>query len=271
MTMKKDKAKPETTQLALSLFPETTCSLLDLTTPLDSLEGTTEGSDPDKAFVESVRHLGILVPLIVQEVSGGAYKLVAGRRRLKAARLVGLDEVPIRVVPMGFANPETILLQENALRRANPVSEYRAIKSLIAKGYDQRQISKELGIAAAIIKQRLTFDRLNETLLDLAETGHIAASVALSAAKLPPATQETLVAKFQENDRLSGPDVAAAKKVVLGASTKGAFASLFKAEDKKKADAAAAVGHLDAAESLLKSLGLEVDLSTLRSEALSHI
>lgn len=264
--MKKLKTTPAEATPQLSLFPETTCDLLDLLAPLEAVDGVLEGPDPSPQFIASVRHLGILVPLIVQETPDG-YKVLAGIRRLKAARVCQLKEIPIRVIPAGFPNPEVVTLQENGLRTSNPISEYRAIKSLIAKGYEVSHISKELGLPAAVVKQRLTLDGLNETLLGLAESGHIAPSVALQAAKLPEKVQAALVVKFEEKDSLSGTDVSEAKKVVLSDKTKASLGSLFTKDDKRKGDAKAAIQHLASAEELLKANGVEVDFASLRSQA----
>src|SRR3972149_8534699 len=51
------------------------------------------------SLVESVKHYGILQPLLVTIADGGIYFLIAGERRLRAAREAGLEEVPVVIVP----------------------------------------------------------------------------------------------------------------------------------------------------------------------------
>lgn len=89
-----------------------------------------------KDLTENVRHKGVLVPIIV--VGGekaGTYRLVAGERRLRAAKAVGLAEIPARVVKADEATLAEVQMFEN-LHRADlgPVEEARAFKRLLDEG-----------------------------------------------------------------------------------------------------------------------------------------
>lgn len=85
-------------------------------------------------------------------------------------------------------------------RRANPVSEYVAIRDLLAKGYTEKEIVKTLGIKSAVLAQRLLLSKLVPVLYDLLEGGRIAVSVGEAAAKLPASLQERLLDIFVAND-----------------------------------------------------------------------
>lgn len=84
-------------------------------------------------LVESVKEHGILEPLLVRPSTGGGYELVAGERRLRAAREVGLTEVPVVVRELDERQALQIALMENLQREdLNPVEETDAVLDLLA-------------------------------------------------------------------------------------------------------------------------------------------
>ena len=74
--------------------------------------------DDFAALVESVRAHGILEPLLARELAGGALELLAGERRLEAAKAAGLPVVPVRVLEgLSDAGARAIAITENLARR----------------------------------------------------------------------------------------------------------------------------------------------------------
>jgi len=91
--------------------------------------------DPQKmqGLVESVSQHGILEPLLVRTIETGGYELVAGERRYRAAKEVGLSEVPAVVRDLDNDVALQIALVENLQREdLNPVEEARGILQLLA-------------------------------------------------------------------------------------------------------------------------------------------
>jgi ParB family chromosome partitioning protein len=91
--------------------------------------------DPQKMeqLVQSVRKHGILEPLLVRPIPNGGYELVAGERRYRAAKEVGLAEIPVVVREMSFEDAVQIALVENLQREdLNPVEETEGILQLLA-------------------------------------------------------------------------------------------------------------------------------------------
>ena len=91
--------------------------------------------DPEKMsqLVQSVREYGILEPLLVRPFDNGEYELVAGERRLRAAKEAGLSEVPIISRELTDQQALQIALLENLQREdLNPVEEVEAILELLA-------------------------------------------------------------------------------------------------------------------------------------------
>jgi ParB family transcriptional regulator, chromosome partitioning protein len=84
-------------------------------------------------LVESVRQHGILQPLLVRPLSTGGYELVAGERRYRAAREIGLTEVPIVERELSDTEALQLALIENLQREdLNPVEETEAVLQLLA-------------------------------------------------------------------------------------------------------------------------------------------
>jgi ParB family chromosome partitioning protein len=95
--------------------------------------------DPDKMakLVASVKEHGVLEPVLVRPLGNGNYELIAGERRLRAAREVGLTEIPI--VAREFSDQEAlqVALIENLQRDdLNPVEETEVVLELLAIALD---------------------------------------------------------------------------------------------------------------------------------------
>jgi len=85
-------------------------------------------------LASSIRRVGILVPLHVFE-SDGRYTLVAGHRRLAAARLVGLSNVPCIILDSSSSKPSEVSFAENLFRRdLTPVELASSMKDCIEQG-----------------------------------------------------------------------------------------------------------------------------------------
>ena len=90
-------------------------------------------SDKMRQLTESVREHGILEPLLVRPLAAGQYELVAGERRYRAAREIGLEEVPIISRDLSDRDAVRIALVENLQREdLNPVEETEAVLNLIS-------------------------------------------------------------------------------------------------------------------------------------------
>lgn len=95
----------------------------------------------------SVRELGILQPLLVRETAEQRYELVAGERRLRAARRAGLTEVPVLVVETDETGSLERAIVENLHREdLNPIEEAVAYRDLIEeRGLTQEALGERLG------------------------------------------------------------------------------------------------------------------------------
>ena len=124
-------------------------------------------SDSFKSLVQSIKNKGILEPLIVTKGDGDSYTLICGERRLEAARQLGLELVPVRIIEAGEESGEIIALQltENLQREdLNPMDQAKGILAYIQakhpdKGYDAQ------GVMSELIRYKLKPDDLSDELV----------------------------------------------------------------------------------------------------------
>lgn len=131
--------------------PEVRGNLLDL--PLDSI--VANPNQPRQTFDDagiaelaaSIGELGILQPLLVRDVGGGTYELIAGERRLRAAHAAGLGSVPAIAVETDERGSLERAIVENIHRAdLNPIEEAAAYRQLIAEaGLTQEELGDRLG------------------------------------------------------------------------------------------------------------------------------
>lgn len=116
-----------------------------------------------RELAESIRRWGVLQPLTVRR-RGENWELVAGERRLRAARIAGLREVPCLVAQVGEEDSALLALMENLQRRdLDCWEEAQAIARLISRyGLSQEEAARRLGRAQPTVANKLRLLRLPE-------------------------------------------------------------------------------------------------------------
>jgi ParB family transcriptional regulator, chromosome partitioning protein len=115
-------------------------------------------------LAESIKAQGIMQPILVRPVGGGRYEIIAGERRSRAAKLAGLDEVPVLVKPVPDEAAAAMALIENIQREdLNPLEEAQGIARLV----NEFQLTHEQA-AQAVGRSRSAASNLLR-LLNLAE------------------------------------------------------------------------------------------------------
>lgn len=114
-------------------------------------------------LADSIRQHGILQPLTVRRTAQG-YELVAGERRLRAARMAGLREVPCLILRVEAEESSVLALVENLQRRdLHYLEEAEAIARLItACGLSQEQAAQKLGCSQSAVANKLRLLRLSD-------------------------------------------------------------------------------------------------------------
>lgn len=152
-------------------------------------------------LTNSIREHGILQPLIVSPKAGGGYQLIAGERRFRAAKLIGLAEVPVVVREAGEQEQLELALVENVQRKdLNPIERARGFQQLVDEfGLTQEGVAKKVGQSRSAVANTLR-------LLTLAEE----IQQALREGKLSEGHGKALLSLENEAER-----VALARKILL--------------------------------------------------------
>ncbi len=111
---------------------------------------------------DSIRENGILQPLIVRPAGGGKYLLIAGERRLRAAKLSGLKRLPCIIRKTDDITADCYTIIENLQRSdLTAFEEAEGINRLISVyGLPQNEIAEKLGIAPSTLSNKLRLLKL---------------------------------------------------------------------------------------------------------------
>ncbi len=120
-----------------------------------------------EALADSIRQYGVLSPLAVRRADG-RYQLVAGERRLRAARLAGLERVPCLVMELDAPASGAVALVENLQREdLDFIEQARGLARLIDLfGFSQEECARRLGKSQSAIANKLRLLKLPDDVLD---------------------------------------------------------------------------------------------------------
>ena len=115
-------------------------------------------------LAQSIKAYGIIQPLTVRMMGEGNYELVAGERRLRAAKKAGLLEVPVIVMDLPESDSAAIALLENLQREdLNYIEEAEAYANLIKDhGYTQEQLAEVIGKKQSTIANKMRLLKLSK-------------------------------------------------------------------------------------------------------------
>lgn len=128
-------------------------------------------------LAQSIRDQGLLQPILVVPMNGGRYRIVAGERRWRAARMAGLDRVPCIVREMNQTQQMEIALIENLQREdLNPIEVAQGIQTLMKQcGYTQEQVAERLCKSRPAVANLLRLLTLPEEIVAMVRQGTISA------------------------------------------------------------------------------------------------
>jgi ParB family chromosome partitioning protein len=130
-----------------------------------------------RELAESIKEQGIIQPLVVAETSSGRYELIAGERRLRAARLAGLESVPVVIKEVDDAGMLELSIIENIQREdLNPIEEARAYQELILQFQGtQDEVAKKVGRSRVAVANSIRLLRLPQVIQDDVAAGRYSA------------------------------------------------------------------------------------------------
>ncbi len=129
----------------------------------------------------SIRRVGVLAPLLVTPDGAGGYLVLAGQRRLAAARKAGLAKVPAIVRRMGEREREIAMLIENVQRVDLSPLEIATVYARLMKlhGLNQREVAEVCGMSQTHVSHHLALLNLPKALVGQVHRGEVSLAEAL--------------------------------------------------------------------------------------------
>jgi ParB family transcriptional regulator, chromosome partitioning protein len=161
-----------------------------------------------RSLAASIREVGVLQPIVVRR-SGEAYELIAGERRLRAAKLAGLATVPVILRDSGDADTLREALIENIHRDdLGPIELAEAFRELLEElGLKQETLADRLGVSRSHIANTIRLLQLPADVQQLLADGRIQAGHGRALLSLNDAEAQTSLALRAAAEDLSVRDV----------------------------------------------------------------
>ena len=142
------------------------------------------------SLAESIRQHGVIQPILVTETIDG-YQLVAGERRVRAARMAGLDRIPAIVRQLADRQQLELALVENLQREdLDPIESARAYRQLIDEfAFSQDDLATRVGRARSTVANTLRLLELHQGVQDAIADGAITEGHARALGGLPNESQ----------------------------------------------------------------------------------
>jgi ParB family chromosome partitioning protein len=235
-------------------------------------------------LAESIKAQGVMQPVLVRPLGGGRYEIIAGERRTRAAKLAGLDEVPVLVKDVPDEAAAAMSLIENIQREdLNPLEEAQGLKRLTDEfGLTHEQAAQAVGRSRSAASNLLRLLNLSDPVQQMLmagdlDMGHARALLPLDGAqqilaagdvvarKLSVREAEKLVNKLQHQRqqpllrvaREKPRDVARIEEELSDALTAKVEIRIRKRTKRgEQGEVAIAFGSLDELNGLLDKLGL---------------
>ena len=213
-------------------------------------------------LAESIKSQGVMQPVLVRPAGAGRYEIIAGERRFRAARLAGLDEVPVLVREVPDEAAAVMALIENMQREdLNPLEEAQGLQRLVSEfKLTHEQAAQAVGrsrSAASNLMRLLSLTPPVQQMLmagDL-EMGHARALLGLDAGQQVLAATEVVAKKLTVRD---------AEKLVARTQNSGRQAPLLRVKKEKSRDLVRLEEQL--ADKLAAAVDIRVHRKTQRGE-----
>ena len=150
-----------------------------------------------RGLAESIRSSGVLQPILVRRVDG-KYQLIAGERRLRAARMAGLQAVPAVIRDLGDRETLELAVTENVMREdLNPIEVAHAYDSLQERfQLSHEEIAARIGINRSTVSNTLRLLGLPEQIQNMVANGDVSAGHARALLGLQSADRQNELAQL---------------------------------------------------------------------------
>ncbi|MBL8350688.1 MAG: ParB/RepB/Spo0J family partition protein [Burkholderiaceae bacterium] len=217
-------------------------------------------------LAESIKNQGIMQPILVRPVGASGYEIIAGERRFRAARLAGLDEVPVLVKEVPDEAAAVMALIENIQREdLNPLEEAQGLQRLVAEfQLTHEQAAQAVGRSRSAASNLLRLLNLTPPVQQLLmagdlDMGHARALLALDAGAQVASATEIVAKKLsvREAEKLVA-------RALQGTPSSGRQAPLLRVKKEKSRDIVRLEEQL--ADALTAQVEIRIHRSTRRGE-----
>ena len=203
-------------------------------------------SQPRKTFDEekleelasSIESHGLIQPIVLRKVAKG-YEIVAGERRWRAARLIGLKEVPCIVKELSDEENMLLAIIENMQREdLNPIEEAEGLQQMISTySMTQEQVSRSVGKSRPYITNSLRLLKLEERVKELLSAGQLSTGHAKVLAAIKDGKKQVELAEKAVKNGLSVRQIEALTEEEKAPKKKSAKTKPKKTADEKRVEA----------------------------------
>ena len=157
--------------------------------------------DPDKleALSESIREHGVVQPILVTPTNSGTYRIVAGERRWRAAKMAGLKEMPCIIRKFEEQKVMELALVENLQREdLNPIEEAEGYQKLMDTfQLTQEEIGQRVGKSRSAVANALRLNNLSQPVKEMVIDGRLSQGHARTLLPVEdPQLQQTLAERI---------------------------------------------------------------------------
>ena len=149
--------------------------------------------DPERLaeLADSIRHQGVIQPVVVRRLDDGGYQLIAGERRWRAAQQAGLDAIPALVREVDDEVAVAMALVENIQREnLNPLEEATALRRLVDEfRLTHQEAAEAVGRSRSAVSNLLRLLELSAEVRGLVDARHLEMGHARALLSLPEAQQ----------------------------------------------------------------------------------
>lgn len=162
------------------------------------------GEEGIRELAASIREVGILQPLVIRSTETG-FELIAGERRLRAAREAGLDRVPVLIRQAESSESMELALVENLQREdLNPLETATAYAALMdSLGLTKEQLANRLGKSRAAVTNTLRLAQLPEEVKGMLLAGKLTEGHARTLLSLGSEEQMVRIAQLVVAEKMS--------------------------------------------------------------------
>ena len=174
-------------------------------------------------LADSIAKHGIIQPIVVKSLPSGYYQIIAGERRWRAAKMAGLDEVPVVIKNVDDLTAAEMTMIENLQREdLNPVEEAMGYKYL-ADNYSltQEEISRQVAKSRSVVANSLRLLSLPDEVLKYIEDGDITSGHARAILSVDDSGEQLKLAEKIIKNNLSVRETEKIVKVIKSSSLAG--------------------------------------------------